>query len=198
MTELTGRAPRALVVFESMFGNTHVIADHVATGMRPVFTVEVRSAASTTPDQLGTADLLVVGAPTHAHGLPGRHSRESAAASARRSPDELALEPDACGPGLRELFDALGADVGTVAAAFDTRVDAPPVLTGRAARGIARRLRHHGFRVVLAPESFLVDKHNRLLEGEAARATAWGRDVAARAVTARAGAHRVRVAHQVP
>ena len=61
---------------------------------------------------------------------------------------------------------------GTAAAAFDTRIDGPAPLTGRP-RGIARRLRDHGFRLVVGPESFLVDKQSRLLAGENERATAW-------------------------
>jgi hypothetical protein len=40
------------------------------------------------------------------------------------------------------------------ATAFDTRIDAPVALTGRASKGITRMLRHHGFTVVADPESF--------------------------------------------
>jgi len=171
----------ALVIFESMFGNTHLIADHVAEGLRASFACEVRSAAAVTPDQVVAADLVVVGAPTHVHGLPGPRSRHAAADSVEKSPDELVLEPYALGPGLRELFDRLEHEGGP-AAAFDTRIDAPAVFTGRASRGIARRLRDHGFGLVADPESFLVDKHNHLLDGEAPRAEAWGRSLAARMV----------------
>jgi hypothetical protein len=173
-------APTALVIFESMYGNTHVIADHVAEGLRGVFATDVVSAATTTAERMAGVDLIVVGAPTHVHGLPGRRSREAAVAALERSPDDLVLETDALGPGLRELFDQLGGESHSAAAAFDTRIDGPAIFTGRASRGIARRLRDHGFDLVTAPESFLVDKHNHLLEGEADRATSWGRAVAAR------------------
>lgn len=178
MSNQTGPAPRALVIFESMYGNTHVIADHVADGLRAVFTTDVVSAATATPERMAVVDLVVVGAPTHVHSLPGRRSREAAASAVERSPDDLVLEADALGPGLRELFDQLGGRSQAAAAAFDTRVDGPAILTGRASRGIAKRLRDHGFHLVTAPESFLVDKHNRLLDGEADRATSWGRAVA--------------------
>jgi hypothetical protein len=176
-----GPAPTALVIFESMYGNTHTVADHVADGLRSVFATDVLPAARATPAGLAAVDLVVVGAPTHVHGLPRQRTREAAVAALEKSPDDLTLEPEALGPGLRELFDQLDRRDGAVAAAFDTRIDAPAVLTGRASRGIAGRLRDHGFRLVTAPESFLVDKHNHLRDGEADRATAWGRDVAERA-----------------
>jgi hypothetical protein len=190
MNDQNGPAPTALVIFESMYGNTHVIAEHVADGLREMFATDVVPAATTTAERLAEADLVVFGAPTHVHGLPRRRTREAAATAIERSSDHLVLEPDALGPGLRELFDHLDRSVGTAAAAFDTRIDAPAVFTGRASRGIAKRLEDHGFDVVTAPESFLVDKQNRLLDGEADRATEWGRVVATRAT--RRDEHRVR------
>jgi hypothetical protein len=61
-----------------------------------------------------------------------------------------------------------------------------PALTGRASRGIARLLTRRGCRVLIAPESFLVSGQSKLLDGEAARARAWGAQVGetARAVLA--------------
>ena len=187
MSDQTGPAPTALVIFESMYGNTHVIADHVAEGLRAVFATDVVSAATITAERMVSVDLVVVGAPTHVHSLPGRRSREAAATAVERSPDDLVLEADALGPGLRELFDQLGGGSHAAAAAFDTRVDGPAIFTGRASRGIAKRLRDHGFHLVTTPESFLVDKHNRLLDGEADRATSWGRAVAESATVADRG-----------
>ena len=68
---------------------------------------------------------------------------------------------------------------GRSAAAFDTRIDKPAILTGSAAKGIAKRLKHHGFRLVVEPECFLVSTDNRLLENEIDHATDWGNEVAA-------------------
>lgn len=62
--------------------------------------------------------------------------------------------------------------------AFDTRADAPPVLTGRASKGIARHLRDRGFSVVVEPESFLGGTDNHLQPGEEARARVWGGQLA--------------------
>jgi hypothetical protein len=52
------------------------------------------------------------------------------------------------------------------------------MLTGRASKSITRRLGKHGFRIVAQPESFLVDRHNHLHDGELDRAAEWGRQLA--------------------
>ncbi len=173
---------RAVVVYESMFGNTHQVAEHIAEGLRSSFDVEVLSVSEAIGTILHDIELLVVGGPTHVHGLSRPTSRHSASQMASGD-DELELEPDAEGPGLREWFDALPRGAGR-AAAFDTRVDASALLTGRASKGIAKRLTHHGFELADAPESFLVDKENHLLPAEAERATEWGRHLASVSATA--------------
>jgi hypothetical protein len=174
---------RALVVYESMYGNTHVVADHIATGMRASMDdVEVVALDDATSTVVAGADVLVVGGPTHMHGMTSERSRQAAVEAVAKEED-LELDENAPGPGLRDWFDELhGAGA---AAAFDTRIDAPAVLTGRASRGIAHRLRHHGYRELAPPESFLVDKHNHLIDGEADRAEAWGRALAERVEAAR-------------
>jgi hypothetical protein len=75
--------------------------------------------------------------------------------------------------GLREWLDGLGLCGDTAAAAFDTRLNGPALLTGQASRTLAAELRHHGFRLVSDPMSFLVGQDDRLLPEENARATAW-------------------------
>lgn len=61
-----------------------------------------------------------------------------------------------------------------LAAAFDTRFNGVPMFTGRASRGIARRLRRHGYHLIAAPESFAVGSDTTLRDGESARARRWG------------------------
>jgi hypothetical protein len=68
--------------------------------------------------------------------------------------------------------------LGVSAAAFDTRMHAPAVLTGRASTSISKQLRKHGMREISAPESFFVTKQNRLETGEEERARAWGQGLA--------------------
>ena len=50
----------------------------------------------------------------------------------------------------------------------------PAVLTGRASKGIAHKLRQHGATLVCEPKSFLVTKDNHLEPSEEAHARDWG------------------------
>jgi hypothetical protein len=177
---------RAVVVYESMFGNTHVVAERIAEGMGSVMDTAAVSVHEASADVVEGADLVVVGGPTHVHGLSSRRSREGAVEMAAKD-DDLELDPDADGEGLRDWFESLTDDVGDgrVAAAFDTRIHATTLLTGQASKGIAKRLRAHGFRLLLDHESFFVDKSNHLEPDEADRASAWGRRVAEAAQTVR-------------
>ena len=163
---------RAVVVYESMYGNTHVVAERIGAGLEATFDVLVCPVEGANPESLAGADLLVVGGPTHVHGMTSSATRKSAVEAAAKDAD-LEVDPDAEGPGLRDWFDGLPKDLRASAAAFDTRMDKPAMLTGRASKGIARRLRRHGLELIAVPESFLVDKHNHLLDGEADRAREW-------------------------
>jgi hypothetical protein len=169
---------RALVVYESIYGNTHEVASHIAEGMSADMSVEVVPVEGATPDRVADADVLVVGGPTHVHGMTSARSRAMARADAAKPERELTLDPDAEGPGLRDWFDAVPFGSGGRCAAFDTRLEASPVLTGRASKGISRRLHRHGYRDIVDPESFIVDKQNHLLDGEADRAREWGKRLA--------------------
>ena len=51
---------RALVVYESMYGNTHVIASNIADGLRATHEVTLVPVATATADLVAQADLLVV------------------------------------------------------------------------------------------------------------------------------------------
>lgn len=162
---------RALVVYESMFGNTHTVAERIAQGLGGATLVAV---ADATADVVEAADLVVVGGPTHVHGMVSDRTREGARQQAAEPGSGLTLDPDAEGPTLREWFDGLALPPGCRAAAFDTRMHGPAPLTGRASRGIAKRLERHGATLIAPPESFFVERDNHLSEGEADRAEAWG------------------------
>ena len=97
--------------------------------------------------------------------------------------ETLTLDEHAPGEGLRAWLGTLHGDAIAVAAAFDTRIDASSMLTGRASKGIEKRLRRAGYKMVAEPESFLVDKRSRLVPGEVSRARAWGETLAARLTT---------------
>ena len=164
---------KAVVVYESMYGNTHLVADAVAEGMRSV-TADVVGVAHVSDEVLAGADVVVVGGPTHVHGMSRPSTRHAAAEDAQKPDRDLELEPDAEGEGLREWFDAVGS-LPSLAAAFDTRLDAPVIVTGRASKGIAKRLRRHGSELLDEPRSFLVTKENHLEEHEVEEARSWGR-----------------------
>ena len=177
---------RALVVFESMYGNTRAIADHVAEGLRPALDASVVPAAEATADAVAEADLLVVGGPTHIHGMSSGRSREAAREAAERPGSGVAFDSAAAEVGIRDWIDGLERSHEGGAAAFDTRIRGPRALTGHASGVIVRRLRDRGFRIVAPPESFLVGKDSHLLDGEAERAAAWGKVLAAATVAGRA------------
>jgi hypothetical protein len=162
---------RALIVFESMYGNTREIAGAIAEGIGEGARIATVHEAGTPG---GDVELLVVGGPTHMHGLSSSHSREMTRKGAEED-GHPALDPSASEePGLREWLRDLPAGGEAPAAAFDTRIDRSALLTGSAARGIARRLRHRGYDV-RAAESFFVDEgEGPLADGERDRARTWG------------------------
>jgi len=165
---------RALVVFESMFGNTEKVAGAVARGLQhegvDTGLVEVRSApARLAPD----LDLLVVGGPTHAFSMSRAGTRADAVRQG--APQERA------GTGLREWLDAVELEAGHLPqlAAFDTRVTKVRWLPQAAAPSAARAGRHRGLHTLTKPIGFLVDDvRGPLLEPELERAGAWGRQLA--------------------
>lgn len=170
----------AVVVYESVYGNTRAIAEAIAEGLGDAAVVPVSKAG------VPQCDLLVVGGPTHMHSLTSARSRSAAVVAGQE--DGAHIEAEATDePGLRTWLRELPDAAGARAATFDTRIDKAPWLTGVASRGIARRLSHRGYDIV-ATESFLVtDSEGPLGEGELERARAWGAELAAAAV-ATAGA----------
>jgi hypothetical protein len=165
---------KALVVYESMYSNTRRIAEEIAEGLRLSFPTETALARDAVAVDLDDADLVVVGAPTHAWGLSRTSTRESAAQDAVKHPDRL-LDSGQPGTGVREWLQELVPAAGRRAVAFDTRLDKPKVLTGSAARAIQRGLRHAGFTLIAKPESFVVSgMAGPLAPGETERANQWG------------------------
>jgi menaquinone-dependent protoporphyrinogen IX oxidase len=164
----------AIVVYESVYGNTRAVAEAVADGLGGVPVLPVREAAR----RDGPVDLLVIGGPTHMHGLASTRSRQAAVDEAEEK-RAVHIDPYAmASPGLRSWLRELSPDVVRQAAAFDTRLDKAPWLTGAAARSIARRLHWRGIDV-LATESFLVEgSEGPLQAGEVERARAWGAKLA--------------------
>lgn len=168
---------RAVVVYESMYGNTHQLAEAIADGLRTAGPAEVVPVDQADASHLDGTDLVVVGGPTHAHSMSRESTRKAAVAAAQEPDSELDLDPDAEGPGLRDWLSTVEG-LPSSAAAFDTRVDAPAALTGRASKAIARKLHHLGCTLVVPPQSFLVTKETRLEPDELEHARRWGAEVA--------------------
>ena len=174
---------RAVVVYESMFGDTRQVAEAIGDGLGNEFEVAVVPVNQVATDQLTGIDLLVVGGPTHVRGMSRPKTRAGAVDQASQPETGIVLEPGAAGPGLREWFTTL-TDAPPHAAAFDTRVQMSPLITGRAAPKIARSLQRGGCHLIAEPESFLVTtKKPALAAGERDRARAWGQTLAANALT---------------
>ena len=118
---------RAAVIYESMYSNTHKIADEIAAGLRTAADVVVLPV----PDDdvsLEGIELLVVGGPTHVHGLSRSSTRRAALEAAEKPESNLTVDDAAEGPGVRDWLASL-AMVDIYAAAFDTRMHGPEWVT---------------------------------------------------------------------
>jgi hypothetical protein len=160
---------RALVVFETLWGNTEKVARAVADRLREAAEVEVVDSDSA-PASVDGYDLVVVGGPTHAFSMSRPATREEAAAghSAPHRPDR----------GIREWIDQLARPSAAVpVATFDTRVDQPR-LPGSAAKAAKHELRSLGFDTTVKQQTFRVHGYEGpLLDGELERAASWAGDV---------------------
>ena len=144
---------KSVVVYGSRSGNTRSVAQAIAGVLEeygPVRLVAVEDASATVWDR---CDLLVVGGPTE-----GRHAS----------------------PPVRAFFDRLPSHAlrGVDAAAFDTRLDWPRLLSGSAASDIRRWLIDAGAHMVVPAESFKVTDKPSLRHGEVERASIWAHEVA--------------------
>lgn len=155
---------KSLVVYESLYGNTEAVARAVADGLREQGDALVAHTDEVDAATLAEVDLLVVGAPTHAWGLPRERTWQ---------PKDGPVTPH---PRLlREWLSDLPDGRGRPAAAFATRIDKPEMVTGSAVGGLARRLRRRGWTTSAGSTSFLVaGTEGPLDDGELARARLWG------------------------
>jgi flavodoxin I len=141
---------RALVVYDSLYGNTEEIAKAIGGAIEGE--VRVVRPGEVGPTGLEDIGLLVVGAPTQG----GRAT-----------------------PAIRDFLDRFGKGEinGLDAAAFDTRVTSKVAkVFGYAAGRIASSLKKKGANLVAEPEGFFVEgTKGPLKAGELERAAAWGK-----------------------
>ena len=173
-----------LIVTESLFGNTLSIAEAIGGGVAEVCgRAGVRVVhASQAPGELPVdVDLLVVGAPTHTLSMPNAGSRGDAVRRAAES--ATAPGAQAAPGGVREWIAQVSIPDGVSVATFDTSIHTR-IQLGTAARSAARALRRRGARATVGPSFWVTGMEGPLADGELARATAWGRELAQRSVRA--------------
>jgi len=155
---------KAVVVYESHWGNTAAVARAIAEGLGP------DARAMNTDEAVGpavaSANLVVAGAPVIAFGLPREGMRKQIAGDVKAP-----TPPEVSHPLLRAWLDALPAGRGW-GAAFETRIWWSP----RGATGtIESKLTRAGYRKVARSERFIVaGAYGPLREGEIERARRWG------------------------
>jgi hypothetical protein len=166
---------KAVVVYESHWGNTAAIAHAIAEGIGPDAAVLATDEADVTA--ISGVDLLVAGAPVMGLRLPTEGAEEAVAKSARTAP----RPPDVLHPSLRSWLDELPRGHGQ-AAAFETRVRWSP---GGATGAIQDGLERAGYRIGNRPGKFVVTgKYGPLREGELDRARRWGAELRAKVTEA--------------
>ena len=155
----------ALVVVESMWGNTRTVAEAVARGLGEEAEVfDVQQAPTELPDDVG---LLVVGGPTHAFSMSRSKTRHDAVERGARNANEA--------QGIREWLEQLQPSDHVDVATFDTRVAKVKRLPGSAAKAAGKEVRRHHLGRLIATQSFYVnDMEGPLLDGELDRAHEWG------------------------
>lgn len=164
----------ALIVTESLFGNTLAIAEAIAAGVAGVRgrdQVQVVHASQAPARLPAGLDLLVVGAPTHTLSLPNAGSRAHAVTSGAAG---------AAPVGVREWIANVRLPRGLRVATFDTSIPSR-VGPGSASRAAAAALRERGAATTVGPSFWVTGMEGPLADGELARATAWGRELAAEA-----------------
>lgn len=161
---------KAIVVYESHWGNTAAVARAIAVGLGPDACALSTSEASGAV--LAGVELIVAGAPLLGFSLP----TESMVRSLATTPG-APMPADVSHPSMRSWLESLPEGHGC-AATFETRIWWSP---GSAAKAILQQLAGLGYAALDKPQRFIVDgKYGPLRDGEIERAKGWGADLAAR------------------
>jgi len=160
---------KAVVVYESHWGNTAAIARAIASGLGP--DTPVLATDEATDSAIAEADLIVAGAPVIAFRLATESMRERIAEDAGSAPNQ----PDLTHPSMRAWLDGIPAGTG-LSAAFETRLHwSPGGATGAIEHGLAKA----GYRRLAKAHKFFVTGSNGpLRDGELEAARAWGSELA--------------------
>ena len=157
---------KAMVVYDSVFGNTEKVAQAIGQALGSTEDVQVVRVSDTKPEQLVGLTSLIVGSPTRQ------------------------FSPTGATTGFLKSIPKHGLK-GVKVAAFDTRFTESAIekvrilaffvkIFGYAAKPIADRLQKKGGELVVPPEGFYVgDTEGPLLEGELERAADWAKQIIA-------------------
>jgi flavodoxin len=157
---------KTLVVYDSEFGNTEIVARAIGEVLGSKGEVEVRRVGDIQPEGFMELDVLVVGSPTQQFKPTG------ATSTFLKGIPKNSLK-------------------GTKVAAFDTRLTVEEIeetavlaffvrVFGYAAKPIGDALKKKGGELGIPPEGFLVQgMKGPLVEGELDRAQAWAREILA-------------------
>ena len=160
---------KAVVVYESHWGNTAAVARAIAEGFGP--DARALSTQEASADALAGADLLVAGAPV----LGFRPTSDTFLASIATNPGSSPAHADFSSPSLRSWLEHLPAGSGR-SAVFETRIWWSP---GGATGAIESGLERAGYRSLDKPQRFIVrGKYGPLRDGELERARRWGAELA--------------------
>ena len=145
---------KALIVYDSVYGNTEKIARAIAEAITPSNEVKVLGAGEADPSELESTDLLIVGSPTHA-GRPTPAVQEFLNKVTQQSVKDIK------------------------AATFDTRVTSKfAKIFGNAAGRMSGQLTKKGGVLIVPAEGFFVTgTKGPLKEGELERAAAWAKGI---------------------
>lgn len=160
---------KAVVVYESLWGNTAAAARAIAEGIGPgAVALHTDEAAG---DAIAGADLIVAGAPVMGFSLPTEQMRENQRTNTGKAP----APADLSHPSMRSWLESLPKGSGRYAA-FETRIRWSP---GGSTKGISRGLEAAGYRQLAERERFIVaGTYGPLREGELERARKWGAQLA--------------------
>jgi len=140
---------KALVIFDTSFGNTKIITETIASELGN--DTKAISVTDFNNNELEGIDLLIVGSPI----IGWKPSERMSKLLASLSKDQLK---------------------GIKAATFDTRVKI--FFHGDAAKKIARELKEAGAEIIVEPQAFLVKgKEGPLIDGEIEKATEWAKTI---------------------
>ncbi len=158
---------KAIVVYESHWGNTAAIARAIAEGLGPG--VAALSTAEAVAEAVADADLIVAGAPLLGFSLPSDAMIRGLAKEHGPMPADLSH------PSMRSWLEGVPQGKGR-AAAFETGISWSP---GSAGKAILSRLQKAGYEPAAKPQRFVVqNRYGPLRGGELERAKAWGAELA--------------------